>query len=389
MKEAALNAFTTVALAGLLLAGLASPCLAWGTAGHIWIVNEALQLLPDTEAQYMKKYYRRYIYYHVMEPDLRKEQDENEGPKHFFDLEDYVRSGLRVQDWPWDRAAARQRVGEANYADYGQGPWELAETKEQLLAALRARNWMQARVLFADLSHYVGDLNQPLHCTKNFNGQITGNRGVHMRFEKDLLQRYGRKVPPASGTPRLISDPLRFNFAMIKASNARVSAVMIADGNAAWEPGLYDRTYYEKFWLEAQPVLTESLHAGALALASYYLTVIVEARQSGALAALDSDPGALHEGQDTEVAYEPQDADRDRGYSGRQRGRYNRDRRESPAPDPPSPEEQATRLYLIAGGLFIGLGGIGGMAYAAHRRRKKSDGQTPDDRGGHDIFGGD
>ena len=33
------------------------------------------------------------------------------------------------------------------------------------------------------MAHYIGDLSQPLHDTKNYDGQLTGQPGIHAFFE--------------------------------------------------------------------------------------------------------------------------------------------------------------------------------------------------------------
>jgi hypothetical protein len=37
--------------------------------------------------------------------------------------------------------------------------------------------------LSADFGHYLGDLNVPLHTTMNYNGQLTGQEGIHGFWE--------------------------------------------------------------------------------------------------------------------------------------------------------------------------------------------------------------
>jgi len=380
-----------------LALGEARPCLAWGKDGHIWIVREAVNLLPPAMQEQMKKSCLRYIYRQVMAPDLRKERDETEAPRHFFDLEDYRARGLQVQNWPWDMAQARQLVGNHYFSEYGQGPWAIEQTREQVAAALRARDWRTARRGLADLSHYVGDLNQPLHCTNNYNGQITGNNGVHMRFEKDLVQRHIRDIAGPTGAARLITEPALYPFTIVKAANARVRAVLDADGTAMWEPELYDKTYYEKFWLEARPVLTESLQDGARHLANYYFTVFSDAAQAGALQALAADSAALAGEDEAEINYEPANADSDRGFAGRTRQRNGREanrQQQAAEPVPLTPAQRAQRLYLIGGGLLVGLGGLGGMVWMARRKRRQvaawgSNSGEKHDGGGYDTFGGD
>jgi hypothetical protein len=35
----------------------------------------------------------------------------------------------------------------------------------------------------ADLGHYIGDAHVPLHCTRNYNGQLSGQHGIHGFWE--------------------------------------------------------------------------------------------------------------------------------------------------------------------------------------------------------------
>ena len=52
------------------------------------------------------------------------------------------------------------------------------------------------------LAHYIQDAHQPLHATNNYDGQLTGNNGIHARFETALFERFQsrltiRPAPPA------------------------------------------------------------------------------------------------------------------------------------------------------------------------------------------------
>ena len=38
------------------------------------------------------------------------------------------------------------------------------------------------------LSHYVGDISQPLHVSENYDGQMTGNKGIHQFFETTIIK---------------------------------------------------------------------------------------------------------------------------------------------------------------------------------------------------------
>ena len=38
----------------------------------------------------------------------------------------------------------------------------------------------------ADLGHYIADAYVPLHTTENYNGQLTGQKGIHAFWESRL-----------------------------------------------------------------------------------------------------------------------------------------------------------------------------------------------------------
>lgn len=342
----------------LLVLGMQSAALAWGRDGHQWIVGAAVGLMPDTYAATMREYYLRYVYRRVMAPDQRKSRDETEAPKHFLDVEDYMAAGFSAAAMPWDMAAALKAVGPRRFREYGQGPWAVRDTYEQLVTALRARDWATARRMFADISHYVGDLAQPLHTTRNYDGQVTGNRGVHARFETDLLQRCLSEVPKATDEVPVPGDPLAAAFALVRASNSRVDAVMAADRKATWDPALYDNTYYRTFQAEIMPVMVASLHDGARALAAYYLAALVAAEQGGVVTDSTALAGAEAE---PEVNFVARDAEMDRGWR-------RRDRNEREAePRPLTEAQQNRRFWLILAGVLMGGGGLAVYLRFGHR----------------------
>ena len=47
------------------------------------------------------------------------------------------------------------------------------------------------KLMSAVLAHYVADAHVPFHAVVNYDGQLTGQRGIHSRFESELgLWRY-------------------------------------------------------------------------------------------------------------------------------------------------------------------------------------------------------
>jgi hypothetical protein len=55
-------------------------------------------------------------------------------------------------------------------------------------------------VLFAAvMSHYIQDAHQPLHASVNYDGQMTGNNGIHARFETALFEAVPVTADDSSG----------------------------------------------------------------------------------------------------------------------------------------------------------------------------------------------
>jgi hypothetical protein len=55
--------------------------------------------------------------------------------------------------------------------------------KDRLTGAFRARNKDSILFYAADLGHYIGDANVPLHTTVNYDGQLTNQKGLHSLWE--------------------------------------------------------------------------------------------------------------------------------------------------------------------------------------------------------------
>ncbi len=158
----------------------------------------------------------------------------------------------------------------------GYAPWGIQEIFEKLVKALKKNNVQLAIRLAADLAHYVGDLHNPLHTTSNYNGQLTGNFGLHGRFEADLAKYYISKVPFKNGKViEEIKDFNSFTFANLKKTFSYVGGIIQADKTAQWEPGLFDEKYYDRFWMFCKDIYFEVLNDGADNLASYYHSAVL------------------------------------------------------------------------------------------------------------------
>ncbi|HAD11105.1 MAG TPA: hypothetical protein DCF33_01575 [Saprospirales bacterium] len=71
-------------------------------------------------------------------------------------------------------------------SEHGVLPWNLQRMQRQLTDAFRQRDGKRILKLAADMGHYIGDAHVPLHTTSNYNGQKTGQHGIHGFWESRI-----------------------------------------------------------------------------------------------------------------------------------------------------------------------------------------------------------
>ena len=79
------------------------------------------------------------------------------------------------------------RLPEPWQVRHGDSIWQIERYTLQLADSLRNRRWQDAERDAVFAAHYAADLTQPLHTTRNYDGQLTGQSGVHARFESELV----------------------------------------------------------------------------------------------------------------------------------------------------------------------------------------------------------
>ena len=65
-------------------------------------------------------------------------------------------------------------------------PWHLQFAQKKLTKAMRDGELKAILRHSADLGHYVADAHVPLHTTRNYNGQLTNQKGIHAFWESRL-----------------------------------------------------------------------------------------------------------------------------------------------------------------------------------------------------------
>ncbi|MDD2793494.1 MAG: zinc dependent phospholipase C family protein [Sediminibacterium sp.] len=160
----------------LLLNGLSS----WGFLVHKTVQQLAIYQLPAPMVPFFYGYADQLIYESVR-PDIRRNSDSTEAPKHFIDLEDFGKDALHHMPMNWD--AAVKQYGKDSLLKYGYVPYQVVFLQKKLTEAFRMKNKDSILFYASDIGHYIADAHVPLHTTSNFDGQLTGQKGLHSLWE--------------------------------------------------------------------------------------------------------------------------------------------------------------------------------------------------------------
>ncbi|MFB3068744.1 MAG: hypothetical protein ACE1ZI_05670, partial [Acidobacteriota bacterium] len=214
---------------------------AWGPGAHRWITNRAIDNLEGPFQELFSKH-RSTIVRQTMDPDYRKDQDPEEPSRHYIDLEFYGEFPFSDLELNYDRLVARW--GKEKVEKHGTLLWAAQRTFEKLVEAFHRQNLEQILLSSADLSHYVGDLHQPFHSTENFDGQLTGQLGIHSRFESDLVNLYLEQVSFSRAAPSDLGPVIGQLHKVAVESFQWVDNILLADRRVVSELGM-DRKQYQ------------------------------------------------------------------------------------------------------------------------------------------------
>ncbi len=140
--------------------------------------------------QYFYKTHIDYLTENAVNPDRRRYAVVGEAERHFIDLDVYGDSALTILPKFW--SAAVKKIGEDSLRKHGIVPWYIQTAAFQLTDAFKEKDVRRILRISADLGHYVADSNVPLHTTRNYNGQLTGQEGIHAFWESRLPELFAQ-----------------------------------------------------------------------------------------------------------------------------------------------------------------------------------------------------
>ena len=209
-----------------LLILLLSLC-SWGIWGHEHINRAAVFALP----MQMRTFYYNHADFITVEstgPDMKRSvyNDKSEGPKHYIDIEGFDRP---LDSLPRTTADKSKIYADSTLQKLGSLPWQIQDMMAKLTKAFKDGHKSEILLLSADLAHYLGDANMPLHTSLNYDGKLTGQPGVHSFWESRLPEIFGNSYNLNTREAKYIDDFTKETWRIIKKSHQLADTLLAID----------------------------------------------------------------------------------------------------------------------------------------------------------------
>ena len=114
-----------------------------------------------------------------------------------------------------------------DFSTHGILPWHLQKMQRDLTEAFRRRDSRRILRLSAEIGHYIGDGHVPLHTTSNYNGQQTGQHGIHGFWESRIPELFADEgYDYFVGKPEYLRNTTEYFWQMTLASHSMVDSVL-------------------------------------------------------------------------------------------------------------------------------------------------------------------
>ncbi|MCH8011629.1 MAG: hypothetical protein IIA61_06730 [Candidatus Marinimicrobia bacterium] len=266
------------------------PLLGWGFNAHKIINREAIHLLPGILGVYFS-HHIDYISSHAIDPDLWRDDPKkypNEMPGHYIDADLY--DVYPFENIPKTFVALVKKYGEEKINRWGLAPWRIERYFRMLVNQMRSGQWEGVPLTATALGHYISDIHMPLHVVENYNGQLSGNFGIHKRWESDMVDKYlldkinpnGDLITvdnPVEEMFKIVKESYRYHLRLLSADSvARESIPLkeqakIADRDASME----GTSYIEILFRETGDLANQRMETAAVTVASFWYSAWIEA----------------------------------------------------------------------------------------------------------------
>jgi hypothetical protein len=174
--------------------------VSWGGTGHRIISLKSALSFNEEMVPFWN--WTTYLTQHSTDADSRRSSFPDEAPYHYIDMDNYPEfkdTGKISQSY----AEVVKKHGEAFVIKQGILPWTTLSILDSLTQSFKEKNFEKAAFFAADLGHFVADGHMPLHLTGNYDGQLTGNKGIHGRYESSMINQFENNI-------RYLGKPAKF-----------------------------------------------------------------------------------------------------------------------------------------------------------------------------------
>ncbi|MBT5858945.1 MAG: S1/P1 Nuclease [Flavobacteriales bacterium] len=204
----------------------ANSILPWGFFAHKRVNKYAVFTLPE-ELIGFYKHNIEYVEEHSVDPDKRRYALKEEAPRHYIDIDHYGENPFEKMPRKWNDAVAK--YSEDTLKAYGILPWHIQTIYNRLVYAFIDKDVSKILKYSADLGHYIADAHVPLHTTENYNGQLTGQKGIHAFWESRLPELFSEDYNYLVGTAQYKYSVLDFAWETVESSHAALDSVLSFD----------------------------------------------------------------------------------------------------------------------------------------------------------------
>lgn len=115
-------------------------------------------------------------------------------------------------------------------SEHGVLPYNLQRMQSELTEAFRSKQVSRILKLSADYGHYIGDAHVPLHTCSNYNGQKTGQDGIHGFWESRIPELFAdESYDYIVGKAEYIPYTRDWQWDMVLASHVMVDSVLMLE----------------------------------------------------------------------------------------------------------------------------------------------------------------
>ena len=217
----------------------------WGSTGHKIINRKAVFSFPGAMSSFY--WWRDSLANHASDADYRKGSDPSESKRHYIDIDNYpefVANGRIPQTL--DSLIAIYGVTVVN--NNGILPYTIIATVDSVKKYFQQNNWQKAMLKAADLGHYVADAHNPLHITRNYDGQYSNQTGIHSRYETQMINADTGRLAYTYDSAFYVPNVNQFVFNFVYHNYQYVDSLLKADSIAYALAGNYGSLYLQQLW---------------------------------------------------------------------------------------------------------------------------------------------